>query len=93
MFPRSGNDPLALTSFSTTTPPPPSDTLPLVSFDDFGKLRLLPAQHFETSEKLKDECKDFKEQLSEFTSLVQDLMRHVDSKVKQVENEKLKVCT
>ncbi|KAJ1507954.1 hypothetical protein HMI55_000573 [Coelomomyces lativittatus] len=65
MFPRSGNDPLALTSFSTTTPPPPSDTLPLVSFDDFGKLRLLPAQHFETSEKLKDECKDFKERTGE----------------------------
>jgi hypothetical protein len=34
-------------------------THPLISFDELGKIRLLPPGLHDASDKLKDECRDF----------------------------------
>ncbi len=44
---------------STTFGSPNGHSDPLLSFDDLGKLRILPAQVFEEAEKTRDESQDF----------------------------------
>ncbi|KAI9175239.1 hypothetical protein H9P43_006600 [Blastocladiella emersonii ATCC 22665] len=59
-----------------------------VTFDEFGKLRLVPPATTDASEKLKEECRDLTSKVSEFTTLVSDLLTAVTSRAAEIEREK-----
>ncbi|KAJ3097460.1 Intraflagellar transport protein 20 [Phlyctochytrium planicorne] len=61
-----------------------------ISFDEFSKIRILPSQYFEESDKLKDECKDFTSKIGEFHTIVQTFMDMLQEKAKEIEIQKLK---
>ncbi|KNC99108.1 uncharacterized protein SPPG_05368 [Spizellomyces punctatus DAOM BR117] len=67
-----------------------SSTSPLVIFDEFSKLRILDPVQFETSEKLKEECKDFTQRVSNFNEIVEMFLKMMEEKAEQIESEKLK---
>ncbi|KAL7752927.1 hypothetical protein RI367_001376 [Sorochytrium milnesiophthora] len=62
----------------------------LVTFDDFSKLRVLPAQQYEASEKLKQQCQEFTSSISDFNAIIRDFTDTVSSKAAEIEREKLK---
>ncbi|TPX63055.1 hypothetical protein SpCBS45565_g06880 [Spizellomyces sp. 'palustris'] len=72
-----------------------SSNPPLVIFDEFSKLRILDPVQFETSEKLKEECKDFTQNfkgVGNFNEIVQMFLKMMEDKAEQIESEKLKVA-
>ncbi|KAJ3145884.1 Intraflagellar transport protein 20 [Geranomyces michiganensis] len=70
----------------TANAPPPH---PLVTFDEFSKLRILDPSQFEASEQLKEECQDFTTRTGTFNDIIQMFMRLMDEKAGQIEREKL----
>ncbi|KAI9088714.1 intraflagellar transport protein 20 [Phlyctochytrium arcticum] len=63
---------------------------PLIIFDEFSKLRILDPTQFETSENLKDECKDFTSKVNNFNDTIQSFLKMMEEKAQQIEKEKLK---
>ncbi|ORZ34444.1 intraflagellar transport protein 20 [Catenaria anguillulae PL171] len=61
-----------------------------VSFDDLGRLRLVPAPLVDASDKLREECRDFSSKVTEFSTLVTDILNVVEAKAREIEKEKLK---
>ncbi|KAI8806444.1 intraflagellar transport protein 20 [Cladochytrium replicatum] len=68
----------------------PTRTTDLISFDEFSKIRILEPAHFEASENLKEECREFTNKLNEFHGIIQSLLQILLEKSKQIEREKLK---
>ncbi|XP_022086298.1 intraflagellar transport protein 20 homolog [Acanthaster planci] len=59
-------------------------------FDELNKIRVLePEIHQQTSE-LKEECQEFVEKIGSFQTIVEGLIKMVDSLAKEVEKEKMK---
>ncbi|KAJ3145676.1 Intraflagellar transport protein 20 [Geranomyces variabilis] len=69
-----------------TTNVPPQ---PLVTFDEFSKLRILDPAQFEASEQLKEECQEFTTRTGTFNDIIQMFMNLMDEKASQIEREKL----
>ncbi|KAJ3019244.1 Intraflagellar transport protein 20 [Thoreauomyces humboldtii] len=69
---------------------PSQQQQPMVTFDEFSKLRILEPAQFEASEQLKEECKDFVQRTSTFNEIIQMFMSMMEEKATQIELEKLK---
>lgn len=67
----------------------PGSNVPLISFDEFGKIRVLEATKFEASLKLKEESKDFRQRISDFNGIVESLLSVINDKAQQIEAKKL----
>ncbi|KAJ3196820.1 Intraflagellar transport protein 20 [Irineochytrium annulatum] len=61
-----------------------------ISFDEFSKIRILPSQHYEESEHLKDECREFTQKIGDFNTIVQSFLDVLVEKSEQIEQEKLR---
>ncbi|KAI8830059.1 intraflagellar transport protein 20 [Chytriomyces cf. hyalinus JEL632] len=61
-----------------------------VTFDEFSKIRILPSDQFEASDSMKDQCKEFTQQIEDFNSIVQIFLEMLQAKAEQIEAEKLK---
>ncbi|KAI9144949.1 intraflagellar transport protein 20-like protein [Paraphysoderma sedebokerense] len=66
------------------------DSQQTITFDEFAKLRILNAQDFESSEKLKEQCRDFTQKITDFSSIVRSFLEILQARSKQIEREKLK---
>ncbi|KAI9206893.1 intraflagellar transport protein 20 [Polychytrium aggregatum] len=64
---------------------------PILSIDEFSKIRILEASQFEASEKLKEECRDFTSKINDFNEIVGGILDMMQQKARQIEAEKLKV--
>merc|ERR1712159_146057 len=61
-----------------------------ISLDDSGQIRVLPQDKYDEAEKLALECNQFVSKISEFNTLVNNVVDAVDSQSKIIEAEKLK---
>merc|ERR1711939_165408 len=61
-----------------------------ISLDDSGQIRVLPADKYEEAEKLGTECNQFLSKITEFNTLVNNVVDAVDAQAKIIETEKLK---
>lgn len=59
-------------------------------FDELSKIRVIDPEAAAKTEELKDECKEFIDNISEFQNLVGGFITVVESLASQVESEKLK---
>merc|ERR1711959_56813 len=61
-----------------------------ISLDDSGRIRVLPQDKYEEAEKTAFECNQFLSKITEFSTLVNNVVDAVDSQAKTIESEKLK---
>ncbi|KAI9223997.1 intraflagellar transport complex B, subunit 20-domain-containing protein [Blastocladiella britannica] len=69
---------------------PATNAAATVSFDDLGRLRLIPPTVADASERLRDQCREFSSKVNEFSSLVGDIMAIVEARAGEIEKQKLK---
>lgn len=62
-----------------------------VSFDEFGKIRILDGKVLEESEALRDDCHSFTESIGDFTDIVSQFTQVLSTKAEQIERQKLVV--
>ena len=62
-----------------------------VSFDEFGKIRLLSQAEFELSEKLKNECKSFGDKIGQFNGIVDSFITNLAGKAEEIKHYQLEV--
>ncbi|CAF4200274.1 unnamed protein product [Rotaria sp. Silwood2] len=61
--------------------------------DDENKIRLIDPERVTDSAELRDECKDFTDNVLEFKKIVDTLIEKTEEYSKQVEAARLKMCT
>lgn len=68
----------------------PTQPLPGYFYDELSKIRVLEPDTAQTTEELREECKDFVDKIGEFQRLVGGFIGMVDELAQEVEQEKMK---
>ncbi|CAI8023478.1 Intraflagellar transport protein 20 homolog [Geodia barretti] len=68
----------------------PAQPLPGYFYDELSKIRVLEPDTAQTTDELREECKDFVDRIGEFQSLVGSFIGMVDGLAQEVEKEKMK---
>ena len=60
-----------------------------LEFDDFGKIRILPALVYEESDKAKEETKEFMSNVEQFQNLISTLLQDLQMNASVIQQEQL----